>query len=64
MFSRIAVALVPVAFVAGFAVAQTMTQTGREQLFENAEAKVGSRSCCRTIRCRCIGMSIRASSLR
>jgi hypothetical protein len=29
-----------VAFVAGFAVAQTMTQTGREQLFENGDVKV------------------------
>jgi hypothetical protein len=35
------IAAVPsVAFVAGFAVAQTMTQTGREQPFENAEVKV------------------------
>ncbi len=33
-------ALVSVAFVAGFAAAQTMRQTGREQLFENAEVKV------------------------
>ena len=32
--------LVSAAFVAGFAFAQTMTQTGREQLFENAEVKV------------------------
>ena len=42
MAKRIAavLAMVSVAFVAGFAVAQTMTQTGREQLFENAEVKV------------------------
>ena len=33
-------ALVALAFAAGFAVAQTMTQTGREPLFENAEVKV------------------------
>src|SRR5512135_3801018 len=33
-------AFVPLAFVAGFALAQTMTQTGREPLFENAEVKV------------------------
>ena len=42
MIGRIAAVLtmMSVAFVAGFAVAQTMTQTGREQLFENAEVKV------------------------
>ena len=36
MTKRIAAVLImmSVAFVAGFAVAQTMTQTGREQLFE------------------------------
>jgi hypothetical protein len=42
MISRtvLAGAWVPLAFVAGFALAQTMTQTGREPLFENAEVKV------------------------
>ena len=42
MTKRVAAVLIvmSVAFVAGFAVAQTMTQTGREQLFENAEVKV------------------------
>jgi len=33
-------ASVALAFVAGFVLAQTMTQTGREPLFENAEVKV------------------------
>ena len=32
--------LAAVAFTAGFAVAQTMTQTGREPQFENSEVKV------------------------
>jgi quercetin dioxygenase-like cupin family protein len=32
--------LAAVAFTAGFAVAQTMTQTGREPQFENTEVKV------------------------
>ncbi|HET7777327.1 MAG TPA: hypothetical protein VFL07_02130 [Rudaea sp.] len=40
MFSKIAVALVSGAFAAGFVVAQTTMQTGREQLFENAGVKV------------------------
>ena len=33
-------AAVTVAFIAGFAMAQTMTQTGREPQFDNAEVKV------------------------
>ena len=36
----LAMALVAVAFAAGFAMAQTAAQTGREPLFENAEVKV------------------------
>jgi quercetin dioxygenase-like cupin family protein len=36
----LAMALVAVAFAAGFAMAQTVAQTGREPLFENAEVKV------------------------
>ena len=42
MIGRIggATALVPIAFMAGFALAQTAPQTGREALFDNAEVKV------------------------
>ena len=36
----VAVGLVPIAFIAGFALAQTAPQTGREALFDNAEVKV------------------------
>jgi len=41
MISRTVMAVaLPAVFIAGFALAQTMTQTGREPLFENAEVKV------------------------
>lgn len=38
--ARVVCALAGIAFAAGFMVAQTMTQTGREPQFENAEVKV------------------------
>ena len=38
--ARVVWVLAGIAFIAGFAVAQTLTQTGREPQFENSEVKV------------------------
>jgi hypothetical protein len=56
----ITVALVGAAFLAGLAVAQTATQTGREPQFKMARSRYGNLSCYQTIHCHYIDTSTRA----